>query len=156
MNRFCPVLFDLIVKRITAVRGSQNGTAPRQDSCDRLDRQQNGALRPDQPVEAVIDAYNSPAVPEDSGPNSAANDGIEPRTISAPVGDADRLNRGRHASSVLRQATGPEAQEDILHHPLSGFAEDDRLLEDQPEQLKSRMATPGLKISGGPKSTPFW
>jgi len=36
-------------------------------------------------------------------------DGIETRAISAPVGDADRLNRWSHISSIVRQATGPEA-----------------------------------------------
>jgi hypothetical protein len=55
---------------------------------------------------------------------------------------------------MVRQATGPEAQEDILHYPLNGIAEYGRLLEDQPEQLKSRMARRDQKIYGGPKSTP--
>jgi hypothetical protein len=55
---------------------------------------------------------------------------------------------------MVRQATGPEAQDDILHHPQNGFAEYGCLLEDQPEQLKSRMARRDPKIYVGPKSTP--
>jgi hypothetical protein len=55
---------------------------------------------------------------------------------------------------MVRQATGPETQEDILHYPLNGIAEYGRLLEDQPEQLKSRMARRDPKFYGGPKSTP--
>src|SRR6202035_3220438 len=113
MNRFCPVLFDLVVKRISAVRGAQNRAAPRQDPRYRLDGQRNGAFRPNQPIEAVVNAYNSPAVPQDGGPDRAANDGIKPRAISAPVSDADGLNSRRHVSSIVRQATGPGAQEDI-------------------------------------------
>src|ERR1700680_1225811 len=111
MNRFFPVLFDLVVKRIPAVRGAQNRAAARQDSSDGLDGQRNSAFRPNQPVEAVVDSYNSPAVPSDGGPNRAADDSIKPRAISAPVGDADGLYSRRHVSSIVRQATGPEAQE---------------------------------------------
>src|SRR5580700_10629742 len=117
MNNFFSVLFDLVVKRIPPVRRAQNRAAARQDPRDRLDGQRDGTFRPDQPVEAVGDAYDLPAVPKDSRANSAANDSIQPWAISAPVGDADGPNRGRHVSSTVRQATGPEAQEDILHHP---------------------------------------
>src|SRR5882762_8854497 len=127
MNIFFSVLFDFIVKWIPAVRGAQNRATARQDSRDRLDGQRNGTFRPNQPIEAVVDAYNSPAVSQDSGPNRAANHSIKPRAVSAPVGDADGLNRGRHVSSIVRQATGPEAQEDILHYPLNGIAEYGRL-----------------------------
>src|SRR3984893_13746368 len=146
MNHFCPVLFDLVVKRIPAVRGAQNRAAAREDSRNRLDGQRNGAFRPDQPVKAVVNADDSPAMPHDGGANRAANDGVEPRAISAPVSDADGLNSWSHMSSIVRQATGPEAQGDILHYSP-------RELEDMPacgvdEQLKSCTASRQVKITG--------
>src|ERR1700730_3032780 len=125
MNHFCPVFLDPVVKRIAAVRGAQNRAAAREDSRNRLDGKRNGAFRPDQPVEAVVNADDSPAMPHDGGANRAANDGVEPRAISAPVSDADGLNSWSHMSSVMRQDTGPETQEVILHHPpkeLEGYA----------------------------------
>src|SRR5258708_35814317 len=117
MNNVFPVFLDLVVKRIPAIRGTQNRAAARQDPGDRLEGQRNGTFRPDQPVEAVIYADNPPAVSQDSGTNRSANDGIESWAISAPVGDGDGLNLWSHKSSIVRQATGPEAQDGILHYP---------------------------------------
>ena len=109
------ILFDRIVKRISPVRGAQNRAAAGENSRDRLDGERNCAFRPDQSVEAVMDANNAPPVSQDYRTDSAANDGVQTRAVPAPVGDADRLYGGIHASSVLRQATGPSAQDDILH-----------------------------------------
>src|SRR6266851_9240540 len=118
MNHSFTVFLDRVVKRVPAVRRAKNSAAARQDPGDRLGGQRNGAFRPDQPVEPVVDADNAPAMSQDSGTNRSANDGIESRAISAPVGDGDSLNGWSHESSIVRQATGPEAQDDILHYPL--------------------------------------
>src|SRR6202165_1651466 len=117
MQHRLPVFLNPVVKRIPTVRGAQNRAAAREDSSDRLDGQRNGTFRPDQPVEAVVNADDSPAVSHDGGANRAANDGVEPRAISAPVSDADGLNSWSHLSSIVRQDKGPQTQDDILHYP---------------------------------------
>src|SRR6266436_3084997 len=152
MTSFISVLLDIVVKRVPEVRGAQDRAAARQDPGDRFDGQRNGAFRPDQPVEAVVDADDSPAVSQDGGANRAANDGVETWAISAPVGDADSLNCWSHKSSIMRQATGPEAQADILHYPPKDLAEYGYLPVDRSKQLNSCVVSRQVNITGCPKN----
>src|SRR5579864_1498886 len=99
-----------MVKRISPAACAQNRAAAGQDPCDRLDRKRQGSFRPDQSVEAVTDANNAPAVSKNGSTYCAANDGVQTRAVSTPIGDADSLYGWGHTSSVMRQATGPSAQ----------------------------------------------
>src|SRR5207302_1046092 len=103
---FLSILLDLVAKRVAAVCRAQDGAAARQNPGNRFDGQGNSAIRPDQPVKAVVNADDSPAVTQDGGAYRAANNGIKPRAISASVRDADGLNRWSHVSSTVRQAYG--------------------------------------------------
>ena len=51
----------------------------------------------------------------------------------------------------MRQATGPEAQDDILHYPLKEPEKYGRPLEGQTEEFKSCMACREMNITDCPK-----
>jgi hypothetical protein len=55
-------LTDRVVKRIALAPGAQNRAAAGKNSRDRFDRQGNSLVRPDQPIEAILDAHNAPTV----------------------------------------------------------------------------------------------
>jgi hypothetical protein len=50
-------------------------------------------------------------VSQDGSADCAANDGVQAGAVSSAVGNADTFYGWGHAISVMRQATGPLAQE---------------------------------------------
>jgi hypothetical protein len=60
-----------------------------------------------------MDADNAPAVPEYSSAYYAANDGVQARTVSTAVDDADGLHCSPHTSMVMPQSTIYPASADL-------------------------------------------
>jgi hypothetical protein len=89
---FLTVLHCLVLKRVAAVGGAEDGAAAGQDATDALERELEGLLRPDQPVEAIGNADDLPLVLEDGRLDDSADDRVEPRGITAPSADADATN----------------------------------------------------------------
>src|SRR5581483_6067043 len=88
-NFAAAAVLKLVLERIASVGGAENGAAARQDAADGLQCQLERALRPDDPVEAVANADDAPAVLQDRRAGRAADYGVESGAIPAPGADAN-------------------------------------------------------------------
>jgi hypothetical protein len=103
-----------VVKRIAAVGGAEDGASTGQNARNFLERKFESFFRPDEAVEAVRDADDFPAVAQDGGFRSGADDGVETGSVPASGGDANAFDvrhefvGGLSLSSLLvfREADG--------------------------------------------------
>ncbi len=89
VNNFLAVLHGLVGERITAIGGTENWAATRQNAADGFFREFLRALGPDESIKAVADADDAHAVFVDGRPNNGANNGVESGSITAAVDEAD-------------------------------------------------------------------
>src|ERR1700722_665690 len=81
-----------VVKRIAAVGGAEDGASAGQNAGNFLERKFESFFRPDEAVEAVRDADDFPAVAQDGGFGSGADDGVETGSVPASGGDANAFD----------------------------------------------------------------
>jgi hypothetical protein len=86
---FLTVLHCLVLKRVAAVGGAEDGAAAGQDAARTFERKFNRALGPDQPIEAVGDADDFPVIFENGRIADSADDGVKPGRVAAPGPDAN-------------------------------------------------------------------
>src|SRR5580658_5821129 len=67
-HHFLPVLLGLVVERIAAIGGAEDGAAARQNPAYAVQRKLERFLRPDQPVEAVRNSDDFPLMFENRSP----------------------------------------------------------------------------------------
>ena len=88
------VLDGFVLKGIAAVGGAEDGAAAREDSADVFESEFSGTIGPDETVEAVGDADDSPLVFEDGGFDGGADDGVEAGGVTAAGADSYAVNGG--------------------------------------------------------------
>lgn len=93
----------LVVERIAAVGGAEDGSAARQNAADFLEREFKGFFRPDKTVEAIGDADDLPSILEDGGFSGGADDGVKAGRVSATGCNTDTAN-------VRHRMNGQEAR----------------------------------------------
>src|SRR5271163_2766640 len=91
-RHFLAVLDSLVMKRIAAVGGAEDGAAAGQNSAHFLEREFEGFFGTDQAVEAIGDADDLPSVLDDGSLGGGANDGVEAGRVPASGIDADAAN----------------------------------------------------------------
>ena len=89
---FHAILDGAVVEGIAAIRGSENGTAAGQNSADIVEGEGTRFFRPDQAIEAIGNADDSPVVFENGRFHGRADNRIQARSISASGTNADTAN----------------------------------------------------------------
>ena len=92
-GHFLPVFHPAVGKWIAAVGGAENRSATRQDSAHRIQRQFTASIRPDEPIEAVGNPQDTPAVNVDGCFYDPANHGVQTGAISAAIGHTNCVHR---------------------------------------------------------------
>ena len=86
---FLPVLGQLVLERIAAVGGTEDGSTPRQNAADALRIQPYRLLGPDQPVKTVADADHLPSVFLHRTPYRRPDHRVQSGTIATASANAD-------------------------------------------------------------------
>src|SRR5207237_830420 len=124
LHHFFSVFDEFVLERVATIGSAEDGPATRQDAAHVLGFEHTRAFGKDQPIKAVLDADDLPAVLDDRALHRRADHRVQSWAVDSTSGDADRLDSS-HAPAPGRKGCGILAKErDDWRFPVFGHLPD--------------------------------